>query len=116
MYKRQKPNIAAEPGVFFRCAAGEWQWVINPYGRLNICTVLREPSYDVLGGNLTEGKQILSDYVKKREWETPSRCKTCARRSRCLSCPGKAKLEMGDEEMPIPYYCKLTKLVYHAVR
>ncbi len=96
----------------FRCATGNWPWHIDPDGKLNICSCAREPSYDILDGDLIEGVRILSHYVKSKRFKTDSKCKSCELWALCRTCPGKAKLEIGDEEAPIPYYCELAKLVH----
>jgi len=94
---------------FFRCATGNWQWHIDPYGKLNICSCVREPNYDLLDGDVEEGVNFLSQYVKSKKFTTESACKTCGIWHLCQSCPGRAKLEVGDEEAPVPYFCELAK-------
>lgn len=103
--KRDKPASSR----LFLCGAGTWQWYINPYGRLNICSYLREPYSDLLNCDIREGVRILSAYVKNREFRGGSKCRNCKIRYLCCSCPGQAALETGDEEAPIPYFCELAK-------
>ena len=98
-----------KPDKLFRCAAGNWQWYVNPYGRLNICSCVREPSYDLLSGKLSDGVKVLSKYVKEEVFSSDSKCKTCDVWPVCQTCPGKAKLEMGDKEAPVPHFCALAK-------
>ncbi|UCC95667.1 MAG: radical SAM protein [Candidatus Omnitrophota bacterium] len=94
---------------FFRCAIGNWQWHIDPYGELNICSFVREPAYSLLSGDAIEGITELADYIKNKRFSRHSECESCEIWYRCYSCPGKAKLEVGDEEAPVPYFCKLAK-------
>ncbi len=100
-------EIAPQPDRFYRCAIGNWQWHIDPYGKLVICSCVREPSHDVLTGDVGEGTRRLSGYVRSKRYTGDSRCRTCTISHLCHSCPGKAKLEVGDEEAPIPYFCEL---------
>jgi len=93
----------------FNCAAGNWQWQLSPHGKLQVCPCLKEPAYDLLNGDMAEGVRTLADYVRTRKFLTDSECKNCKVRHLCRWCPGKAKLEVGDEEMPIPYYCRLAQ-------
>jgi len=102
-------DTALPPRRLFNCALGNWQWHIDPSGRLNLCSCLREPSYDIVEGDVTEGVRFLSEYVRKRRFCSDSECKHCGLRPMCPSCPGKAKLEIADEEEPVPYFCRLTK-------
>jgi len=95
------------PNRYFRCGVGNWLWHINPYGELNICTYVREPAYNVFKGDLLEGIYKLSNYVRTKEFETESECRYCKAWEFCQSCPGKARLEMKNEELPIPYFCEL---------
>lgn len=112
--KEREEKTVSRPSIvsnsIFRCGIGNWLWHISPYGRLHICLCLREPSYDLLRGDLIQGITALSNYVKGRNFAKDSKCKICEIRDVCESCPAKAKLEMGDEESAIPYYCDLAKL------
>ncbi len=105
------PEFEITPGDdrFYRCAIGNWQWHINPSGRLNICSCVREPSYDILNGDVKEGVRFLSEHVKGRRFSKDGECKTCKIWHMCHSCPGKAQLETGDEEAPVDYFCDLAK-------
>jgi radical SAM protein with 4Fe4S-binding SPASM domain len=96
-------------GTFYKCAIGNWQWHIDPRGRLNICSCVREPYYDLLHGDLKQGVKELSEYVKKRKYEKQSECSDCKIWHLCNSCPGKSDLELKDENKPVPYYCELAK-------
>jgi radical SAM protein with 4Fe4S-binding SPASM domain len=94
-------------GRLFMCGAGNYDWPVDPHGRLFLCTNVRQPSYDLLNGNLREGMLFLSRYAKSRKFSTDSKCKYCAIRYLCYWCPGRAALEMGNEDEPIPYFCEL---------
>ncbi|MDD4202480.1 MAG: radical SAM protein, partial [Candidatus Omnitrophica bacterium] len=99
----------APKDVFYKCAIGNWQWHIDPRGRLNICSCVREPYYDLLNGDLIEGVKELSKYVRSRKYEKQTECSECKIWYLCNSCPGKADLELKDENKPVPYYCELAK-------
>jgi len=103
-------GLDPQPNRFYRCAIGNWQWHIDPYGALNICSCVRKPSYDIAGGDVSEGAKALSDYVKNKRFSKESECKTCRIWHICHSCPGKAKLELDDEEAPVPYFCHLARI------
>jgi len=107
--KTQIQGKIAKPNRFFRCVAGNWQWFINPFGRMQICNFLVNPSYDLLKGSLSEGKEVLSGFVRNQGFKSGSKCKYCRLWLFCQSCPAKAKIEVGNEEAPIPYYCQLAE-------
>ncbi|MFA5146333.1 MAG: radical SAM protein [Candidatus Omnitrophota bacterium] len=98
-----------EKNTLFSCPAGKWQWNIDPVGRLSLCAHLREPSYDLSKGDLKDGMRALYGYVKTGGFSKPSECERCEIRRLCYSCPGRAKLETGDEGTPVPYFCELAR-------
>jgi sulfatase maturation enzyme AslB (radical SAM superfamily) len=51
----------------FRCAAVNFSVCVDPMGQLMACEGLREPSYDLMSGNLGEGLEFLRRYVSKQE-------------------------------------------------
>lgn len=97
------------PNRFYRCAIGYWQWHINPRGHLNICSCVRKPSYDLVKGSVQEGIKKLADYIKNKNFSKDFECRSCKIWHLCHFCPGKAELELGDEEKVIPYFCELAK-------
>ena len=43
--------------------------------------------------------------VAQAKVRTDTPCLTCHLRDICCSCPALAQLEMGHEELPVPYFC-----------
>ncbi|MFH1381239.1 MAG: SPASM domain-containing protein, partial [Candidatus Omnitrophota bacterium] len=109
-YPKEECETESRTNQFFRCATGNWQWHVDPSGKLNICSCVREPSYDILNGDITKAVRTLSEYVQNKRFSEDSECKTCKIWYICQSCPGKAKLEVGNEQAPVPYFCKLAKM------
>jgi len=93
----------------FRCPAGTWQYYIDPLGRLHLCSCIRDPNYGVLNGDIMEGVRVLSAFVKNHKFQTESKCKDCVYWQACHWCTGKAFLETGKWEEPIPYFCELAQ-------
>jgi len=104
-----KIEVGPQTDRFYKCAVGNGQWCVNPQGRLHICSYVREPSYDLLKGDVALGVRLLSDYVKNEKFSKDFECRHCKIWHLCQFCPGKAKLEVGDEEKVIPYFCELAK-------
>lgn len=91
----------------FRCPAGRWQWYIDTRGRLLVCNCLRKPSYNLMQGSIKNGIKRLSKYIGARIYKSNSKCKDCGIAAYCFSCPGKSRLESGNEESPILDFCVL---------
>lgn len=98
------------PNNLFRCAAGSDTFHIDPYGNMFLCSTVREPNLNLLTGEIADGLKIITE-IKAQKFKTASKCKTCKAWHFCHQCPGRAKIEMGDAEKPIPYFCKLAHLM-----
>lgn len=98
----------------FNCAAGVEDGInIDPYGKMFICSCIREPAIDLLGATQADIEEALFDTFPKiadSEFKTDSKCRYCDIRDFCYLCPGKSYLETGDMEGRIDYFCKLAHL------
>ena len=102
-----------KPGVnfnLFRCAAGADTFHIDPYGNMFLCSVVRNPSVNLLKNDIADGLKLLKQ-IKAQKFKTDSKCKTCSIWHLCSRCPGRACLETGDPEAPVEYFCKLANLM-----
>ena len=103
--KLNKPN-----NFLFHCAVGGGDGInIDPYGNIFLCNSIRKPAFNLLKVDIEYASYKLLPLVRNRKFATNSKCKDCSLRKFCRWCPGKAYLEMGDEEAPIPYYCEIAK-------
>lgn len=95
----------------FHCPGGTWMFYVNPFGGLFFCNSLRNPSWDLRHHPFRPGFYDFFPQIRAMEFKSNSPCKRCYLRLRnlCVSCPGRALLETGDMEAPIPYYCELAK-------
>lgn len=93
----------------FGCSAGIDDFHIDHQGRLNLCTLLRSPGYDLLRGSLAQGWQALSS-VRQEAMVRPLVCRTCGWRDNCGHCPAWAMLEHGSPDKPLEYFCQLARL------
>ncbi len=92
----------------FRCGIGYDSFWVDPYGRMILCSSMREPSYNLLAGTLQEGFDILAHGIRERTFQGDSECTHCTLWNRCVKCPGKAYLETGNPEGDIDRLCQLT--------
>ena len=96
-----------DPDSLYRCGAGINSFCIDPYGGLQICSVLRDPSFDLLQGPFQEGFHRFLAEIRSAKYQTNSECKECEIQHLCLQCPARAELENGDQEVPVGYFCEL---------
>ncbi|MDP8216442.1 MAG: radical SAM protein [Candidatus Kaelpia imicola] len=121
MQEDEMPNIKFSTDVanqppsdnLFRCAIGLDTFHITPTGEMILCTLVREPSINLLDttASIQESHNRLLSEIRNKKFKTNSKCKTCLYWYLCSWCPGRAKLEIADEEAPLSYFCKLTHLV-----
>jgi len=93
----------------FSCGAGHRSFHIDSAGRLSLCMMARQPSYDLPQGRFQEGWELLGAALrKKRALATP--CQSCTVGVLCTQCPGWSQLAHGDDETPVDYMCEMGHL------
>ncbi|MFB0564682.1 MAG: radical SAM protein [Candidatus Aminicenantaceae bacterium] len=98
-----------DPENLYRCGAGVDSFCINPYGELQLCPELREPSFDLHHGSFREGFHRFFPKIRSAKYKTESKCKDCEVRHLCPQCPARAILENGEQEAPVEYFCALAR-------
>ncbi|NUM89485.1 MAG: radical SAM protein [Bdellovibrionales bacterium] len=91
----------------FRCAAGVNSFYINPWGELNFCTYVREGSWDLRKGSISDGVAALRNHLLSRSHAAESACGSCKIQSSCQNCPGHAVLETGELGGRSEYLCSV---------
>ena len=103
--------LTSNPNLF-RCAAGGGDGInLDPYGNMFLCSLIREPCFNLLEAGIEDTVSKLLSLVRGKRFTTSSRCKECKIHELCHSCPGRALLEIGDMEAPVEYYCELAHLI-----
>jgi radical SAM protein with 4Fe4S-binding SPASM domain len=100
----------ADTSYLYTCGAGIYNFVVDPYGALEMCLVSRHGEYHLREGGFAEGFRDYFSELRERKRERPSRCVSCDLFSVCRTCPGTSLLETGDREEPVDYLCELTRL------
>ncbi len=104
----EKPD-PVEP--VFTCGASRGRFHIDAFGHMNICFLVRRPSYDLRQGSFQDGYRGFLPNIVSGNRTKESACRTCAYRRLCVMCPGWSLLETGDiEEKPVPYLCQIAHL------
>ncbi len=100
-----------EENRLFRCAAGGSDGInVDPYGKMFMCSCLREPAISLLQARQPDIEKALFDTfptIADRTFETSSKCRYCDIIDLCGLCPGKAYLETGSMEKPVEWFCEL---------
>ncbi|MCX5714982.1 MAG: radical SAM protein [Candidatus Omnitrophica bacterium] len=79
----------------FPCGVGRSSLVINPEGKLRMCTQINYPLDDVVHGSLEEGWQRIKEYVDALKPPLDWECPQCDLLHFCRWCPGVSYLEDG---------------------
>ena len=103
-------GIKQETDLVYRCGAGVNSFQIDPYGRLMLCTLARNPSYDLRSGSFREGWHDFLPRIREQKLKRRNKCVGCDLRVICDQCPGWSQLEYGDQAMPVGYLCQVAHL------
>ncbi len=96
--------------LLFHCAVGGGDGInLDPYGNMFLCRLIRKPAFNLLKIDFEYTSNKLLSLVRNIKFVNNSKCNGCSLREFCRWCPGRAYLETGDEEVPVEYYCELTK-------
>ncbi len=108
-------RVAAAPreNTVYTCGAGLYGFFVDAYAHLTMCTMSRQPSYDLRGGTFSEGWALLR---RTREEVLNDgeglECRECDVRAFCQQCPARAQLEHGPGAMSerVGWLCELAHL------
>ena len=103
-------GIKQDPDLVYRCGAGVNSFHIDSYGRLMLCTLARNPSYDLRDGSFREGWRDFLPRIREQKLEKRNKCVDCELRFICDQCPGWSQLEYADQTMPVDYLCQVAHL------
>ena len=99
-----------DPALLYQCGAGTDSFHVDPMGRLSVCMMSREPSYDLLEGSFDEAWRHFVPGVLGTTLTKESPCAECRLLPLCGQCPGLARIETGDPERPVEFLCRLAHL------
>jgi len=96
---------SAERHLRYRCGAGVATFLIDPYGRLHVCELSREPGWDVLAGGFARGWYHEIPQLLATEAPSGDLCASCPTEALCPNCAGMTALEHKTVNQ---YMCKMT--------
>jgi len=114
--KKEKVSVRKPAGAnLFYCVGGGGEGIyVDPYGNTFACNLIRKPAFNLLKVSVDYARDRLLSLVRNRKFVSDSKCNGCNLRENCRWCPGKAYVETGDEEAPVPYYCELAEVTYRS--
>ena len=98
---------SSEGDRIYQCGAGSSTFHIDPAGRLSVCMMSRQESYDLRLGTFREGWERFIPEVLSMEWSRDVPCRSCPLRSMCGQCAGWGWLDHGDPEARVDYLCEV---------
>jgi len=83
---------------------------VDPYGRMSICVISQQETYDIRQGSVREGWEKFLLTVRTSKRTRPTKCTQCRIQSLCGMCPANGELENGDKESPVAFLCEAAHL------
>lgn len=103
-------NSPSSRDYFYNCGAGATAFHIDPFGRLSVCMLSREPEYDLRSGSFDEG---WNSVVRDTRYQMAPKgyvCNRCELLPLCGQCPGWTKLEGEGRAEPVEFLCRVAHL------
>ena len=112
----ERVGMHAKSRDLYLCNAGINGFNIDPYGRMSLCLMVREPGFDLRRGRFRDGWLNDMRETRARQRVDESECTRCDLRMVCAQCPGWGLLERGDAEAKVDFLCALTRARVEAFR
>lgn len=103
------PSLSHTDTVYF-CGGGMKAFAVDPYGRMSICVISQQETYDIRQGSVKEGWEKFLLAVRTRKRTRLTKCQQCRIQSLCGMCPANGELENGDKETPVAFLCEVAHL------
>jgi radical SAM protein with 4Fe4S-binding SPASM domain len=101
-----RPEDADE---IYHCGAGVVSFSIDPEGRMGLCLLSHQNTYDLRRGSFKEGWAAL-ERERRRKMTRMTKCVSCEIKAMCGMCPANAELEERDPESPVDFLCRVSHL------
>ena len=113
-HKKGLATSLASPRVpsdtVYSCGGGVNGFALDPTGKMSICVLSHQDTYDVRAGSIREGWGQFLLKVRQRKLRKFSKCVNCQIHSACGMCPANGELENGDAESPVDFLCEVAHL------
>jgi radical SAM protein with 4Fe4S-binding SPASM domain len=96
--------------TLYTCGGGINSCAIDPYGRIGICVLAQQETYDLRKTSLKDGWENFLRQARAKKRTRTTRCFACRLQSLCSMCPAWGILENGDAESPVEFLCEVAHL------
>jgi radical SAM protein with 4Fe4S-binding SPASM domain len=104
------PPPSANRAVY-SCGGGIKSFAIDPNGKMSICVLSHQDTYDIRSGSVRQGwDEFLLKVRQKQRAHPPTKCVECRIHSVCSMCPANGELENGNPESPVEFLCEVAHL------
>ena len=103
------PTLSKHDTVYV-CGGGMNTFAVNAYGRMSICAISQQETYDIRQGSVKEGWEEFLLATRTRKRTRLTKCEQCRIQSLCGMCPANGELETGDKETPVAFLCEVAHL------
>ena len=111
----KKRGRAGNPSDYlYRCGGGGRSFAMDPYGKMRMCVLSSDQSYDMRQGTFLEGWEQFLGKLRETKATRSTKCSNCSISSMCGTCPANAGLECGDPEEPVDFLCQVAHLRAYA--
>lgn len=100
--------------VYF-CGGGVSACAMDPSGKMSICVISHQETYDWRTGSFQEGWDGFLWKTRSKKKTRQTRCDTCRIQSLCSMCPANGELERNDPESPVDFLCQVAHLRAYAL-
>lgn len=101
-------NRPPQDGRRYQCGAGLAAFLIDPYGKMHVCTLSRRPGWDVLRHGFLDGIRTAFPVLRAEKREHMSGCGSCGTHGVCSNCTGMAELEALSPDDGNLYFCQVS--------
>jgi radical SAM protein with 4Fe4S-binding SPASM domain len=99
----------------YHCGGGVSSFAIDPEGKMSICVLSHQDTFDLRTGSFQDGWNRFLGEVRAKKATRRTKCTDCRIRQLCSTCAATAELEHGDAEAPVEYFCEVAHLRAHAL-
>ena len=107
---QERASSPAPMNTVYVCGGGVRAFALDPYGRMSICVLSHQDTYDIRKGSVREGWEQFLLKVRQRKRQQISKCVSCRLHSVCSMCPANGELENGNPESPVDFLCEVAHL------
>jgi radical SAM protein with 4Fe4S-binding SPASM domain len=99
----------------YHCNGGVNAFAIDPYGKMSICLLSQDKTYNLRQGSFREGWEDFLLNVRQKKIKRSTKCVSCEIKAMCGMCPANGELESRDAEEQVDFLCRVAHLRAKAV-